>query len=296
MYLIPKYPGNAGRERKILCVLVCLCFAGGVLSQENPTPIAASYPWEHRADINNALAGRIAPPDGYTRVSPSEGSFGWWLQRLPLEAGKPPVHLYNGRLKGNQNAHCAVMDIDVGSRNLQQCADAVIRLRAEYLYSRNPLSDIVFHFTSGDAAPWKMWREGWRPRVDGSRVKWEKSAAPDAGHAALRRYLDTVFIYAGTLSLSQELAPVADLRDIAGGDVFIRGGTPGHAVLVVDAAVNPEGRKVFLLAQSYMPAQEIHILVNPGDAALSPWYSIHFGATLDTPEWTFTNKDLKRFP
>ncbi len=39
--------------------------------------------------------------------------------------------------------------------------------------------------------------------------------------------------------------------------------------------VNPETRKkVYLLAQSYMPAQQIHILVNPANSLLSPWYEL----------------------
>jgi hypothetical protein len=44
-----------------------------------------------------------------------------------------------------------------------------------------------------------------------------------------------------------------------------------------------------------MPAQEIQVLQNPGDAALSPWYAAGFGGTLVTPEWTFSKADLKRF-
>jgi hypothetical protein len=52
------------------------------------------------------------------------------------------------------------------------------------------------------------------------------------------------------------------------------------------------GKKVFLLAQSYMPAQEIHVLKNPDDPALSPWYRLDFGETLRTPEWSFSKNDL----
>ena len=64
-----------------------------------------------------------------------------------------------------------------------------------------------------------------------------------------------VFSYAGTASLSRELAPV-NYQDMKIGDVFIQGGHPGHAVIVVDIAVHPKTKKkVFLLAQSYMPAQ-----------------------------------------
>lgn len=79
------------------------------------------------------------------------------------------------------------------------------------------------------------------------------------------------------------------------GDVLIQGGSPGHAAIVVDLAVNAQGQKVFLLAQSYMPAQSIHILKNPVNPALSPWYEADNSAVVQTPEWTFTTKDLKRF-
>ncbi|MBN2610182.1 MAG: hypothetical protein JXB00_01355, partial [Bacteroidales bacterium] len=53
--------------------------------------------------------------------------------------------------------------------------------------------------------------------------------------------------------------------------------------------------KVFLLAQSYMPAQDIQILKNPNDKSISPWYSLDFEGDLITPEWTFKKTDLKRF-
>ena len=85
------------------------------------------------------------------------------------------------------------------------------------------------------------------------------------------------------------------------GDVFIRGGfpgsgSPGHAIIVVDMAVNTnDGTGISLLAQSYMPAQEIHILKNPTDLSLSPWYKVDFGDSLYTPEWIFHKNELKRF-
>ena len=102
-----------------------------------------------------------------------------------------------------------------------------------------------------------------------------------------------VFTYANTYSLSAEMNPVSDVRAIEIGDLFIQGGFPGHAVIVVDMAKNSAGHIVFLLAQSYMPAQDIHILKSP--FSISPWYDINFGEQLETPEWTFKKTDLKRF-
>ena len=72
--------------------------------------------------------------------------------------------------------------------------------------------------------------------------------------------MNLIFAYAGTLSLSKEL-PSAAFDDMRIGDIFIQGGNPGHAVIVVDMAKHPAtGEQLFLLAQSYMPAQDIQIL------------------------------------
>jgi hypothetical protein len=48
-----------------------------------------------------------------------------------------------------------------------------------------------------------------------------------------------------------------------------------------------------MLAQSYMPAQDIQILV--GDDEKSPWYDLNFGAYLYSAEYTFTKDQLKKF-
>lgn len=241
------------------------------------------------------LQDRIGPPSGYQRVAVISGSFAEWLRNLPLKPGRPPVYLYNGQKKQNQEAHYAVVDLDVGNRDLQQCADAVMRLRAEYLYSTQQYDQIHFRFTSGDNCTFNEWRKGARPIVHGNRVSWVMSAGADSSYPSFRKFLDVVFQYAGTSSLSQELSPISVGR-MQIGDVFVQGGFPGHAVLIVDLAENPTtGHKVFLLTQSYMPAQEIHVLRNPNDLNLSPWYNLDFGDTLVTPEWTFSSTHLKRF-
>jgi len=46
-----------------------------------------------------------------------------------------------------------------------------------------------------------------------------------------------VFTYAGTFSLEQEL-DLASWQDLTAGQVIIQGGSPGHAVLVVDVAAD----------------------------------------------------------
>lgn len=239
----------------------------------------------------DTVAERFAPPAGFARVEVGDGTFGAWLRRLPLKPGRPMVRLYDGLPKPNPFVHVAVVDLDVGERDLQQCADAVIRLRAEYLLEAGRDDEIAFRFTSGDEARWDAWREGMRPSVSGSRVTWSRTAAPDASYESFRRYLDVVFTYAGSRSLARDLAKVDDPAGVEIGDVFVQGGSPGHAVIVVDVAGNGAGERRFLLAQSYMPAQEIHVLKGPD----GPWYPARSSGVLETPEWTFRYEDLRRF-
>jgi len=259
---------------------------------------AEDYAWTDDYDENQALYQRIPAPSGYERVAADKNSFAWWLRGLPLKPGKPDVMLHNGQKKGNQSAHYAVVAIDVGKRDLQQCADAVMRLRAEYLYSKGNPEDIHFNFTSGDRADYTRYRDGYRVNIQGNKVSWSKKSSANSSHATFRRYMDLIFSYCGTASLEKELKTREPL-DIQSGDVFIQGGFPGHAVIVVDVAIDPmTGEKRFLLAQSYMPAQEMHILNNPSSThSGSPWYYIDIpDDNIITPEWIFRKNDLKYFP
>src|SRR3954466_9542637 len=94
---------------------------------------ARGYAWLQQPPTGRSV-NDIRTPQGFTRVPQEAGSFGNWLRHLPLKAS-PVVHLYDGTLKGNQGAQYAVIDMDVGNEDLQQCADSVIRLRAEYLHA-----------------------------------------------------------------------------------------------------------------------------------------------------------------
>lgn len=254
----------------------------------SPGPAAIAQP------ARDTIAARIAPPPGHARVPAVAGSFAAWLRQLPLREAGAQVRYHDGRVKPNQGAVHAVVDIDTGSRDLQQCADAVIRLRAEYLWATGCADDIAFDFTSGHPARWAAWRDGQRPVVSGQQVAWVRSGRADSSYAAFRAYLDTVFMYAGSLSLERELAPVAEAATVQPGDVYIQGGSPGHAVLVVDVAADAAGRRVALLAQSFMPAQDVHVLANPARAG-SPWFEVTADGALVTAEWTFRAGALRRF-
>jgi hypothetical protein len=258
-------------KRSRLPLLVALCLA----AVPGAATAAPTYAWPY-ATASDTLAARIPPPPGFTRTPTTDESWAAWLRGLPMRPSNAPVLIYTGAQKWRQDVHVAVVDIDVGKRDLQQCADAIMRLRAEWLFAAGRKSDIRFNDT------------------EGKRLSF--AARRDDGYASFRKYMDYVFAYAGTYSLEHELKPVAR-GDIAIGDVFIKGGFPGHAVLVADMAENPRtGEKRFLLLQSYMPAQQMHILKNPAADDGTPWYAAPVDGELVTPEWTFPAGALRRWP
>ncbi len=241
------------------------------------------------------IATRILPPSGFERIKAPQNSFAGYLRNLPVKPHNSEVKLYNGETKPNYDIYDAVIDLKIGNKDLHQCADAVMRLRAEYLWKQKQYDKIHFNFTNGFRVDYTEWMKGKRIVVKGNTAYWKQSVAPSNTYTDFWQYMETIFMYAGTLSLSKELQPVK-ISNMQIGDVFIQGGSPGHAIIVIDMAVNkPTNKKVFLLAQSYMPAQEIQILKNPSDTTISPWYSLDFENELITPEWTFTKSDLMRF-
>lgn len=247
-----------------------------VLTAALPAQAGPGYSWPSAKSGSGTLAARIAPPAGFERVPMPAGSWGDWLRGLPMKPTGSAVSTYTGAPKWRQDVHEAVVEIDIGKRDLQQCADAVMRLRAEWLFASGRARDIAFNDT------------------DGKRRSFAKQSNQD--YSAFRKFMDLVFAYAGTWSLERELKPTK-VDDMQIGDVFIKGGFPGHAVLVTDLVHNPAtGEKRFLLTQSYMPAQDIHVLKNPNSKDGSPWYATDFGEQLETPEWNFPRKALKRWP
>jgi hypothetical protein len=260
------------------------------------TASAQTYAWPRALPTVERLDQRFVPPEGFVRVPLADLSLGAWLRGLPLKPEGTSVLLHTGAPKARQDVHAAVIDIDTGARDLQQCADAVMRLYAEWQFARGDVGRIAFNDT-GEGRPiaFSRWAAGERPQTSGRALVWTKRAAADSSYASFRRYMDTVFAWAGTHSLERELVPVTNGR-VEIGDVIIKGGFPGHAVLVADVVENPTtGARRFLLIQSFMPAQDMHVLKGAGASEGSPWYALDAGAPLVTPEWTFPPGSLRRW-
>lgn len=242
------------------------------------------------------MSSRILEPEGYSRVLYEDGvykSFSEYLREYPLKEDGTDVYLYNGNKKGYQSGHVAVFDLPIEKHDLQQCADSLLRVYAEYYWKRGEYDKISFHLTNGFLMEYSKWIEGNRLQVSGNNVSWVKSKGYDDSYECFTEYLLALFTYAGTISMEAESETVEPL-DIKVGDIFIRGASPGHVVMIVDVCENETGEKAFLLAQGYMPAQDFHLLKNPLHED-NPWYyESEISYPFQTPEYTFDEGSLKR--
>ena len=260
-------------------------------SEGLPVESATGIPLVHPE--GQTLEARIATPEGFTRTGEEANSLGAFLRDFPLKADGAPVLLYNKEEKANQNAHVAVFKLPLEREDLQQCADSVMRVYAEYFRSIDAMSRIEFTLTDTFKASYSKWREGYRIVEVGDSFEWEDLAEFDGSESCFKKFMRLVFAYAGTYSLETDSKKIK-LSAIQIGDIFIRGGSPGHAVMVVDTCENPDGRKAFLLAQGYMPAQQFQLLKNPAHED-DPWYYVdEVNYPFETPEYTFDKECLRR--
>ena len=286
--------------KKVFVILLILTLLTSCKTEKDnvESPQTVNRPIKEETNFVNiegtTIEERYQTLEGYNRVEVDRNSFGEFLRNQKLKPYGEKVLYYNGREKKKKDVYDSVIDVEIGDRDLHQCADAIMLLRGEYLYSIGKYEDISFNFVSGFKAEYKKWMAGYRIKVEGNNVSYYKGADPSNTYEDFRKYMDMVMAYSSTLSLEKELESI-DVEDMEIGDVFIIGGSPGHAVIVMDMAINDKGEKTFILAQSYMPAQQTQILINPMDKSISPWYSLKDKEKLITPEWTFELEQLKRF-
>ena len=226
----------------------------------------------------NTIRERFSPPEGYEWIEEKSDSFGYFLENFKLKPYGSQILKYDGTPISTQHLHEAVFDIDTGNKDLQQCADAAIRMRAEYLYKAKKFDEIKFHFTSGDLLSWNDYKNGTRAFVNGNSVSFRKTAASDDSYQSFRNYLDLIFNYAGTISLNKETKPVTKKSDLKTGDILITPGSPGHIVFISGVCKNEKGEKLFLLSEGFTPAQSVHVLSNPFNPYFTPWYDLDIHA------------------
>tara|TARA_R110001592_G_scaffold243631_1_gene504638 strand:- start:496 stop:1197 length:702 start_codon:yes stop_codon:yes gene_type:complete len=210
------------------------------------------------------ISNTFTIPKGYERLDTL--GYSKWIINQTIKLNEK-VFMYDGSSKPGLNyIYIAKFDYNIGTKDLHHCADAAIYNNAKYLYDSGQYSKIKYHFTNG-----KLYSYNKKDFI---------------------KYIEKIWIFAGSWSLKKYDTENVNIKNIKSGDIFIVGGFPGHVVSVVDVVVNNSGHKKYMLSQSYMPAQEQHILLNPKGGI---WYDLHLTKNIKTPQYTFTVKQLRRF-
>ncbi|WP_040281328.1 DUF4846 domain-containing protein [Psychroserpens damuponensis] len=240
------------------------------------------------------IHSRVNSPEGYKRVSYNEGSYEAYLRDYKLKPFGSKIINYDDSEYFWQGGHIGVLDIPVPKNGLQQCADALIRIRSEYLWNHNRKDEIGFNFTSGHYCSWQKYAEGYRPKINGNKVSFHKTASANPSEENFYKYLNLIYMYSGTLSLYNELESI-DAKDLQIGDMLIKGGSPGHIVMIADEVINERGDKLYLLFQGNTPAQSVHVVKNLEDTKISPWYQLENDAVIPVSNYTFASAKFVRF-
>ena len=225
---------------------------------------------------NYQTIGDIPEPWGYERISGDDVTYTNFLRKLPLKGRGSRVQLYTGGEARFQSLNYAVIDLPLLS-NAEQCADVCMRLRAEYLFNTRQYGRIRFQNVNGKTL----------------------SYGGGSSRKSFERYLRNLYGVASTFSLSREMT-TRRLADMQPGDVFVYparyGQQYGHAVMVVDVAINKNGKKAYLLAEGNTPAREIHVMRNFENPFRSPWFMLDEDAdNLILSVFHFKATDLKHF-
>jgi hypothetical protein len=240
------------------------------------------------------IHSRVNAPEGYKRSEYSIGSFENYLRNYKLKPFGSKIINYDNSEYFWQRGHIGILEVPVPKNGLQQCADALIRIRSEYLWDNDRKDEIGFKFTSGHYCSWAKYAEGYRPKINGNKVTFSKTANANTSKDNFYRYLNLIYMYSGTLSLYNELKSI-DAKDLKIGDMLIKGGSPGHIVILADEVVNDRGEKLFLLFQGNTPAQSVHLVKNLEDSTISPWYHLEDGAVIAVSNYTFGSAKFVRF-
>lgn len=203
--------------------------------------------------------------------------FGKWLNDISLKSNNTPVYTFDGQRKPNPNIYVGVLDLEQPKKNIQFNANAIISLRLEYFYRSKKYNEID-----------KL------AKISTVPIPYTKYVKGDYSYSKYFEYLQYYLENINSNTISELLKPII-FKDLQVGDVFFqKGSIKCHAAIVMDLAEDELGNKLYILAQGYYPSQDLHIITNPSNDLISPWYISKEGVLL-TPEWRFSSSDLMRF-
>jgi len=229
------------------------------------TPEMDWYPWikyssSGRPKAQSALKQRFPEPPGYQRIAVNPETLGEWLRHLPIAAPGTVVNDANGKAAIVTLAGfvAAVVAIDM---HAEESADALLRLHAEWRFSKGDRESISYASNSGRMMPFARWIGGERIVLKKQDWDWAVKAAPlsNPTYMDLRNFLDAAYQWTDPSALAIQ-GKVLDATDVAPGDYFVHAGKDPTLVIVLDVAKNSAGEPALLLAHVASPHQYMYVM------------------------------------
>lgn len=234
------------------------------------------------------LEERYAPPTGYTRVETDDGSFGTYLRAIPLKPDGSAVLQHDGT--ASEASAAAVVDLSIGAGDRCQLTDALLLLRARYLFDAGRKDEIQFYFSSGFLYDFTTYAAGRRVKVDGNNVTWVTKDTPGDTLQDLYGYLGTLYSYSRAVSVKAN--DTMQTSNVVPGTLFTNDG----GAIIADLARNDAtGESVVLLIRGGSPASDLYVMDNTLAPELSPWFSVSPAGGIYAGEITFMISDAREF-
>jgi uncharacterized protein DUF4846 len=210
---------------------------------------------------SNTILTRFEPPKDFKRIWYKNNGFADWIRNLPLKESKSEVLDYHGKIfkSKDDTTIAAVVNWDIKGKRLEQCMDILIRFHAEYLWENNKQEKLVLPLPGRKSLKWKDWQEGFRPKFKGINFDLIKSDKYNSSKNNFNKFLNLVFAESHTQQFYYAF-PQIEREEVQVGDIIIKKGIKGHAVIIVDLAKNSEGDLIALVGQGDTPACEFYLL------------------------------------
>lgn len=194
----------------------------------------------------------ILPPKGYSIIKYEQGSYAFYIQNLNLKSDKTVLTYQKKDISSSYNVFHVIDMPLLFKSDLEQCADYVMRLWAEYHKENKILNKLyLFDYTG------------------------KKKLYYDASYGSFNNYLLKIFNYSNSYSLKAG-CKVIDVKVLRPGDMIVQNnnGGIGHVSIILNIASNKNNEKLYLVGYSFMPAQEIHIEKAVDQFGVDGWFTI----------------------
>lgn len=218
---------------------------------------------ENNYSIEKSVYKTIPTPAGYERIRVYKNSFAEWVRYLPVKSENADILTYTGNeLSGDYVKNFfkiwRIIDFPLYfKQNLEHCADWGYRFWYEYQKEVGFGDDLWLTDYNGKKITYNQWKNG-------------------KTNPSLKEFFKWTCNYANSYSQKAGLYEVKKEDDLRPGDIIVQNETGGigHTSIIFDICKNKEGKWLYLVGYSFMPAQECHIEKASDEYGFGGWFTL----------------------